>query len=119
MANTPPDPSDRTRQAIDRQTERINEDRFNRRVGAQKDELTDIDGVGEKLSKRMQRNGFRNIRDVADEPTQNLSQLDGVGPSRAEEIKNAAATANRPDFEELEDLDGVGDTTARKLRDAV
>jgi len=118
MANTPPDPSDRTRQAIDRQTERINEDRFNRRVGAQKDELTDIDGVGEKLSKRMQRNGFRNIRDVADEPTQNLSQLDGVGPSRAEEIKNAAATANRPDFEELEDLDGVGDTTARKLRDA-
>jgi len=118
MANTPPDPSDRTRQAIDRQTERINEDPFNRRVGAQKDELTDIDGVGEKLSKRMRRNGFRYIRDVADEPTQNLSQLDGVGPSRAEEIKNAAATANRPDFEELEDLDGVGDTTARKLRDA-
>jgi predicted flap endonuclease-1-like 5' DNA nuclease len=118
MANTPPDPSDRTRQAIDRQTERINEDPFNRRVGAQKDELTDIDGVGEKLSKRMRRNGFRYIRDVADEPTQNLSQLDGVGPSRAEEIKNAAATANRPDFEDLEDLDGVGDTTARKLRDA-
>ena len=118
MVKTPPDPDERTRQETDRQTERIREDPFNRRVGAQKEELTDIDGVGDKLATRMKRQGFSRLRDVADEPTQNLSQLEGVGPARAEEIKNAAATANRVDFEELEDLDGVGDTTARKLRDA-
>jgi len=115
---TPPDPSDRTRRSIDRQTERIAEDPFNRRVGEQKDELTDIDGVGDKLASRMKRNGFSRLRDVADEPVQNLSQLEGVGPARAEDIKDAAASANRVDFEELDDLDGVGDTVARKLRDA-
>lgn len=115
---TPPDPSDRTRRSINRQTERINEDPFNRRVGEQEGDLTDIDGVGEKLARRMRQNGFRNVRDVADEPVPNLALLEGVGEDRAEEIKDAAATANRPDFEELEDLDGVGDSVARKLRDA-
>jgi predicted flap endonuclease-1-like 5' DNA nuclease len=117
MANTPPDPDERTRQEIDRQTARIREDPFDRSVGS-RTELDDIDGVGDKLASRMKRNGFRSVRDVADEPTDNLSQLDGVGPARAEEIKSAAATANRPDFDELEDLDGVGDTVARKLRAA-
>lgn len=117
MVDTPPDPDERTRQEIDRQTQRIREDPFDRSVGS-RTELDDIDGVGEKLATRMKRNGFRSVRDVADEPTDNLAQLDGVGPARAEEIKNAAATANRPDFEELEDLDGVGDTVARKLRAA-
>lgn len=114
----PPDPSDRTRRTIDRQTERIAEDPFNRRVGAQADSLDKIDGVGDQLASRLSRNGFRSIRDVADEPTDNLAQVDGVGPARAEEIKSAAQTANRTDFEELDDLDGVGDTIERKLRDA-
>lgn len=118
MVKTPPVPSERTRRTIERQTERIREDPFNRRVGEQETDLTDIDGVGDKLATRMRRNGFRRLRDVADEPVDNLSQLDGVGPARAEDLKNAAATANRPQFEELEDLDGVGDTTARKLKDA-
>jgi predicted flap endonuclease-1-like 5' DNA nuclease len=118
MVETPPRPSDRTRKTIERQTERIAEDPFNRRVEAQKDELTDIDGVGDDLSRRLKGNGFTYIRDVADEPTQNLTQIEGVGEARAEELKNAAATANSADFEELEDLDGVGNTTARKLRDA-
>jgi predicted flap endonuclease-1-like 5' DNA nuclease len=118
MVKTPPRPTDRTRRTIEHQTRRIEKDPFNLRVGEQDNELTDIDGVGEKLARRMRGEGFRDIGDVAAEPTQNLSQLEGVGAARAEEIKNAAATADRPDFERLEDLDGVGDSTARKLNDA-
>jgi len=118
MVKTPAEPTDSTRRTVERETERIQEDPFNRRVGEQGTDLTDIDGVGDKLATRMRRNGFRQLRDVADEPVDNLSQLDGVGPARAEDLKDAAATANRPQFEELEDLDGVGDTTARKLKDA-
>jgi predicted flap endonuclease-1-like 5' DNA nuclease len=118
MVKTPPRPSDRTRKKIDRQTERIQEDPFNRRVGEQEADLTDIDGVGEKLATQMRREGFRGGTDVADEPIQNLSQLDGVGESRAEQIKDAARSASRAEFEELDDLDGVGDTTAKRLRDA-
>lgn len=118
MVETPARPSERTRKTIERQTERIAEDPFDRSVGGQSDELTDIDGVGDDLSRRLRGNGFTYIRDVADEPVQNLTQIEGVGPARAEELKNAAATANRPDFEELEDLDGVGESTARELKDA-
>lgn len=118
MVKTPPDPSPRSQREIKRQTERIREDPFNRRVDSQKYELTDINGVGPSLAQKLKRNGFRYIRDVADEPVNKLSQIKGIGPARAENIKNAAKTANSPDFEELEDLDGVGRSTARKLKDA-
>jgi len=118
MVKTPPNPSNRLRKQIARQTERIVEDPFNRRVGSQTDELTEIDGVGDSLAKKLKRNGFTYISDVADEPTQNLAQIDGIGPQRAEELKNAAATADRPDFEELTDIDGIGPSVARKLKDA-
>jgi len=118
MVKTPPNASDRTRNIIEKQTERINEDPFNRRVGEQTDELTDIDGVGSGLAKKLKRNGFTYIRDVADEPVDNLARIDGVGPAKAEQLKNAASTANRTEFEELDDLDGVGPAVARKLKDA-
>jgi len=118
MVDTPPRPSDRTRKTIDRQTERILEDPFNRRVGDQQNDFTDIDGVGDTLATQMRREGFRDAGDVADEPVQNLSQLDGVGESRAEQIKDAARSETSAEFEELDDLDGVGDTTANRLRDA-
>jgi predicted flap endonuclease-1-like 5' DNA nuclease len=118
MVQTPPRPGDRARRVVKRQTERIAEDPFNRRIGEQKYELTDIDGVGDKLAQQMRGEGFRDPSDVYREPVDNLTQLDGVGRARAEDIQDAAATATRSDFEELEDINGVGDTTARKLKDA-
>jgi predicted flap endonuclease-1-like 5' DNA nuclease len=118
MVKTPPNPSDRVRSQIDRATDRILEDPFNRRVGAQKDDLTDIDGVGDKTARTLSRNGFSRIKDVADEPVNNLAQAEGISRTRAEDIKDAAHTANRADFEELEDIDGVGPEIARKLNRA-
>lgn len=118
MARRPAFPSERTQSKIERQTDRISEDPFNRAVGAQTDELSEIDGVGDTLAKRLRRNGFSYIRDVADEPTGNLAQVEGVSEARAEQLKNSARTANRPDFDELEDLNGVGPSTETELRDA-
>jgi len=118
MVKTPPNPSDRVRNSIERATERINEDPFNRQLGAQKDELTDIDGVGRDLERKLSRNGYSRIKDVAQADRQDLQQIDGVGPARADDLIDAALTANRTDFEELEDIDGVGPSVERKLRDA-
>jgi len=118
MVKTPPNPSDRTRSQINRTTERILEDPFNRRVGAQKDDLTKIDGVGEKTARTLRQNGFSRIRDVADEPVPNLAQVDGISEAKADDLKSAAQTANRVDFEELTDIDGVGPGIARKLNAA-
>lgn len=114
----PPRPSDRTRQSVKRATERINEDPFNRRVGEQNEDLTDITGVGPKTARKLRAAGFSYIRDVADEPIQKLMQIEGIDEATADDLKSAAATANRPDFEDLQDLDGVGNTTAKKIRRA-
>jgi len=118
MVKTPARPSRRTRKVIEEATGRILEDPFNRRVGSEKDELTDIAGVGKETARTLRSNGFTYIRDVADEPVQNLAQVEGIGEDRAEDLRDAARMANRPDFEELTDIDGVGPSVARKLNQA-
>lgn len=118
MTKRPSFPTEHSRMQIERETDRIKEDPFDRSVGSQTVDLTDIRGVGESLAQKLQRQGFRRYSDVMDEPVQNLAQVEGVSETKAKQLKKAAGKANRTNFEELEDLDGVGPTIERKLRDA-
>jgi len=97
---------------------RIEEDVFKTGVGERKDELTDIEGVGDELAYKLKRGGFKRKKKVAKASPQELSQVEGVGTARAESLASSASSASQPQFEELTDLDGVGPSTSRKLQDA-
>lgn len=118
MVKTPERATEESKGAVERSTERIAEDPFQRSVGERKTEMTDISGVGEDTAFDLKANGYNTPSRLARASPEELEDIDGIGPAKADGLVDAAAVATSTDFEELDDLDGVGASTARKLNDA-
>jgi tetratricopeptide (TPR) repeat protein len=78
--------------------------------------LTDIDGVGTKTAKRLERIGIKTPRDVSSAEINDLTQAEKIGPARAGKIKSDASRSIYGI--ELTDLPSVGSETASNLKKA-
>jgi predicted flap endonuclease-1-like 5' DNA nuclease len=118
MVKTPFYPDEGSRWFADEKTKPIRQDKRKTGIGTDADELTDIDGVGRSLAKKLRDAGYYDIDQIQRASVDELTQIDGVGRARADDLVDASYQATQSDVKRLEDLDGVGPTVANRLREA-
>lgn len=100
----------------------LSETRAQERKEAARMDLMRIPGVGEITVELLFMEGYRSVEDVAQASVEELSQIEGIGKTKAAEIiKGAKGILEREAEEEeaasaeLKDLEGVGEKTSELL----
>lgn len=65
-------------------------------------ELTDVPGIGPNMAKQMNDEGFETVTDILEATSSELTDVKGVGQSRADDIINAARDFSKNQLEKDE-----------------
>jgi len=73
--------------------------------------LTDVSGIGSSTVSDLEDAGFETVEDIAHGSIEQLAQTDGFGPSRAEDVREAARTVFSDTGDDLTITDGIESQT--------